>query len=30
MSQLKTLFEELRFEEVETFIASGNALFPSR
>ena len=30
MSQLRTLFEELRFEEVETFIASGNVLFASR
>ena len=27
MSRLKALFEELRFAEVETFIASGNVLF---
>ncbi|MGH7936891.1 MAG: DUF1697 domain-containing protein, partial [Chthoniobacterales bacterium] len=30
MSQLKTLFEELGFGEVETFIASGNVLFSSK
>jgi uncharacterized protein (DUF1697 family) len=30
MSQLKGLFEELAFDEVETFIASGNVLFSSR
>jgi uncharacterized protein (DUF1697 family) len=30
MSQLKALFEELGFDEVETFIASGNVLFSSR
>lgn len=30
MSQLKSLFEELGFEEVESFIASGNILFTSR
>src|SRR5450432_714890 len=30
MSQLKGLFEELGFEEVETFIASGNVLFSSK
>jgi uncharacterized protein (DUF1697 family) len=29
MSELKALFEELRFAEVETFIASGNVLFSS-
>ena len=29
MSQLKALFEELGFDEVETFIASGNILFTS-
>ena len=30
MSQLKALFEELRFDDVETFIASGNVVFSSR
>jgi uncharacterized protein (DUF1697 family) len=30
MSQLKTLFEELGFDEVATFIASGNVLFSSK
>ncbi len=30
MSRLKTVFEELGFDEVETFIASGNVLFTSR
>jgi uncharacterized protein (DUF1697 family) len=30
MSQLKALFEELGFNEVETFIASGNVLFSSK
>lgn len=30
MSQLKAPFEELKFGEVETFIASGNVLFTSR
>jgi len=30
MSQLKGLFEELGFEEVETFIASGNVIFSSK
>ena len=30
MSQLKALFEELGFNRVETFIASGNVLFSSR
>jgi uncharacterized protein (DUF1697 family) len=30
MSRLKTLFGELGFEEVETFIASGNVFFTSR
>lgn len=30
MSQLKTLFEELGFEDVATFIASGNVLFTSK
>lgn len=29
MSRLKALFEELEFDEVETFIASGNVLFTS-
>jgi uncharacterized protein (DUF1697 family) len=29
MSRLKELFEELGFDEVETFIASGNVLFSS-
>lgn len=29
MSQLKSLFEELGFTEVETFIASGNVVFSS-
>jgi uncharacterized protein (DUF1697 family) len=29
MSRLKALFQDLRFEEVETFIASGNVLFTS-
>jgi uncharacterized protein (DUF1697 family) len=28
MSQLKALFEELGFREVETFIASGNVVLP--
>ena len=30
MSRLKELFEELGFNEVETFIASGNVLFSSK
>ncbi len=30
MSQLKELFEEIGFDEVETFIASGNVLFSSK
>jgi uncharacterized protein (DUF1697 family) len=30
MSQLKALFEELGFDHVETFIASGNVLFSSK
>lgn len=30
MDRLKTLFEELRLDEVETFIASGNVLFDTR
>ncbi len=30
MSQLKELFEEMGFDEVETFIASGNVLFSSK
>lgn len=30
MSRLKKLFEELGFDEVETFIASGNVLFSSK
>jgi uncharacterized protein (DUF1697 family) len=30
MSRLKELFEELGFDEVETFIASGNVLFLSK
>jgi uncharacterized protein (DUF1697 family) len=30
MSRLKTLFEELGFDEVETFIASGNVVFSSK
>jgi uncharacterized protein (DUF1697 family) len=30
MEQLRTLFEELRFANVETFIASGNVLFDTR
>jgi uncharacterized protein (DUF1697 family) len=30
MSQLKTLFETLGFDAVETFIASGNVVFSSR
>jgi uncharacterized protein (DUF1697 family) len=30
MSQLKALFEELGFDEVATFIASGNILFSSK
>ena len=30
MSQLRVLFEELGFEEVETFIASGNVVFSSK
>ena len=30
MSQLKALFEELGFDAVETFIASGNVLFSSK
>lgn len=30
MSRLKTLFEEMGFAEVETFIASGNVLFSSK
>ncbi len=30
MSQLKILFEKLGFDEVETFIASGNVVFSSR
>lgn len=30
MSQLRALFGELGFDEVETFIASGNVLFSSR
>lgn len=30
MSQLKALFEELKFEDVETFIASGNVVFSSK
>ena len=30
MSQLKELFEKMGFDEVETFIASGNVLFSSR
>ncbi|MEO8950776.1 MAG: DUF1697 domain-containing protein, partial [Chthoniobacterales bacterium] len=30
MSQLKELFEEIGFAEVETFIASGNVLFSSK
>jgi uncharacterized protein (DUF1697 family) len=30
MSRLKALFEELGFETVETFIASGNVLFSSK
>jgi uncharacterized protein (DUF1697 family) len=30
MSQLKTLFEKLGFDAVETFIASGNVVFSSR
>lgn len=29
MSQLKALFEALKFDDVETFIASGNVLFKS-
>ena len=29
MSRLKALFDELRFDDVETFIASGNILFTS-
>jgi uncharacterized protein (DUF1697 family) len=30
MSRLKSLFEELGFDEVETFIASGNVIFSSK
>jgi|SRR5690606_36795075 len=30
MSQLKSLFEELGFEDVATFIASGNVIFSSK
>jgi len=30
MSRLKELFEELHFDEVNTFIASGNVLFSSK
>jgi uncharacterized protein (DUF1697 family) len=30
MSQLRELFEEMGFDEVETFIASGNVLFSSK
>jgi uncharacterized protein (DUF1697 family) len=30
MSQLRVLFEELGFDEVETFIASGNVVFSSK
>jgi uncharacterized protein (DUF1697 family) len=30
MSELKSLFEELGFAEVETFIASGNVIFSSK
>jgi uncharacterized protein (DUF1697 family) len=30
MSRLKALFEELGFDEVETFIASGNVVFSSK
>jgi uncharacterized protein (DUF1697 family) len=30
MSRLKVLFEELGFDEVETFIASGNVVFSSK
>ena len=30
MSRLKACFEELEFDEVETFIASGNVLFTSK
>ncbi len=30
MSRLKELFEELGFDDVETFIASGNVLFSSK
>jgi uncharacterized protein (DUF1697 family) len=30
MSQLKMLFEDLGFDQVETFIASGNVLFSSK
>jgi len=30
MSRLKDLFEDLQFDEVETFIASGNVLFTSK
>jgi len=30
MSQLKALFEELGFDDVETFIASGNVVFSSK
>src|SRR2546423_7971161 len=30
MEQLKTLFEEMKFSEVATFIASGNILFESK
>ena len=30
MSQLKALFEELGFDDVETFIASGNIVFSSK
>ena len=30
MSRLRVLFEELGFDEVETFIASGNVVFSSK
>jgi uncharacterized protein (DUF1697 family) len=30
MSQLKALFEELGFDDVETFIAGGNIVFSSK
>lgn len=30
MSELKTLFEEIRFQQVETYIQSGNVIFSSR